>query len=353
MSETDARLESLLHQWVNEPEASDFLQLPSFQKLLELELAAESACRAFGVTSNNAADLLQRRSHLLRTLYPSINTFCRDRWGWSTCPLTPLWTLWLPLVRQLQHFRAHLDRPLIQGVLGGQGTGKSTLVALLAFILNQLGCSTCCLSLDDLYKPYAERQQIQQADPRLRWRGPPGTHDVQLGLQVLQQFRANHLPVWVPRFDKSAHHGMGDRTTPEQITHADIVFFEGWFVGVRPIAPESFDAAPAPIDTAADRAFARDINARLHEYLPLWEQLDRLIVLYPQDYRLSQQWRLQAEQQMKAMGRSGMSDEEVYQFVEYFWRSLHPDLFIRPMLHSSYVNTVIEINLDHSIRLIY
>jgi D-glycerate 3-kinase len=353
MTHAHAALESVLHQWVNQPASREFFQTPDFHRLLDLELAAEPTCRAFGITPENAVAALQRRSHLLQTLYPALNTFCCDHLGWSTCPLATLWTLWLPLVLQLQQLRTHLNRPLIQGILGGQGTGKSTLVAILAFILHQLGCSACCLSLDDLYKTYAERQQLQQSDPRLRWRGPPGTHDVQLGWQVLQQFRANRLPVWVPRFDKSAYDGLGDRNTPEQVTQADIVFFEGWFVGVRPIAPEIFDTAPAPIVTAADRAFARDINAKLYEYLPLWKQLDRLIVLYPQDYRISQQWRLQAEQQMKAAGRSGMSDDEIYQFVEYFWRSLHPDLFIQPMLHLGHADLAIEVGIDHSPRLIY
>ncbi|MFM7614146.1 MAG: ATP-binding cassette domain-containing protein, partial [Synechococcales cyanobacterium] len=41
----------------------------------------------------------------------------------------------------------------------------------------------------------------------------------------------------VPRFDKSALCGMGDRTTPEIIDQVDIVLFEGWFVGVLPIDP--------------------------------------------------------------------------------------------------------------------
>jgi D-glycerate 3-kinase len=135
----------------------------------------------------------------------------------------------------------------------------------------------------------------------------------------------------------------------------DIVLFEGWFVGVRPIDPAVFDTpTPAPIETLADRAFARDMNEQLKDYLPLWERLDQLMLLYPTDYRLSQQWRRQAEQQMIATGKSGMTDEQVDEFVEYFWKSIHPELFITPLTKNlSWVDLVIEINPDHTISAIY
>jgi glycerate kinase (EC 2.7.1.31) len=64
----------------------------------------------------------------------------------------------------------------------------------LTLILGKLGYSTVSLSLDDLYKTYADRQQLQKADPRLIWRGPPGTHDLELGIAVLDRLRSaqNH-----------------------------------------------------------------------------------------------------------------------------------------------------------------
>jgi D-glycerate 3-kinase len=258
---------------------------------------------------------------------------------------------------QLASSRQQLGRPIIQGILGGQGTGKTTLSAVLRLILTHLGYRTLSLSLDDLYKTYAERQQLQKQDPRLIWRGPPGTHDVELGKELLDQLRQPNQqhPILVPRFDKSAWGGAGDRTTPETVESIDIVLFEGWFVGVRPIDPAVFDApTPAPIETLADRSFARDMNERLKDYLPLWERLDQLMLLYPTDYRLSQQWRRQAEQQMIATGKSGMTDEQVDEFVEYFWKSIHPELFITPLTKNlSWVDLVIEINPDHTISAIY
>ncbi len=134
----------------------------------------------------------------------------------------------------------------------------------------------------------------------------------------------------------------------------DILLFEGWFVGVRPINPQDFDSAPPPIFTDEDRQFARDMNRQLQKYLPLWQLLDSLIVLYPTDYRCSLTWRKQAEQQMIAAGKPGMSESEIEEFVNYFWRSLHSELFIKPLIKSAeLVDLVIEINSDRSFGKIY
>ncbi|HEY9662666.1 MAG TPA: glycerate kinase, partial [Allocoleopsis sp.] len=311
-------------------------------------------------TPDNVNTKLMQRLELLRSIYPSLNSFCRENLGWQACPIDLLWRLWLPLALQLSDWHRIAGHCLIQGILGGQGTGKTTLTTILGQILTQMGLQVCRLSIDDLYKTYQERQQLQQIDPRWRWRGPPGTHDVELGLTVLRQLRDAPIPdtstpgittpqpIAIPRFDKSAQGGAGDRSEPEWINAADLVLFEGWFVGVRPIDPVAFETAPPPIETEADRQFARDVNARLADYLPLWDLLDRLIILYPSDYRLSQQWRQQAEQQMIASGKAGMSEAEIQQFVQYFWRSLHPDLFVTSLLNrTDLVDLIIEIDSDH------
>ena len=262
---------------------------------------------------------------------------------------TNLEKLWLPVALDLAARKKELNRTLIQGILGGQGTGKTTLCIVLKSILNYLGFSVATLSIDDLYLTYAERQILQQQDPRLIWRGPPGTHDVSLGLEIIEQClqRDNSTKILMPRFDKSAFNGAGDRTKPEAVDKPDILLFEGWFVGVQPVIEDCFDNAIAPILTSEDIQFAKDNNQRLKAYLPLWDKLDSLIVLYPKDYRLSKQWRKQAEQKMIATGKTGMSDEECDRFVEYFWKALHPELFIKPLVKTAEI--VVEIKSDRSI----
>ncbi|MFH7245694.1 MAG: glycerate kinase [Spirulina sp.] len=330
-----------------------------WESLMAWELADAERARAWGITPDTVTTHLEERLHWLRTLLPQHGAI-------SLAPaplemtLAMYWQVWLPLAQNLKQSHDRLSRPLIQGILGGQGTGKTTLSLILSHILTAMGYSTLGFSIDDLYKTYADRQCLRQVDPRLRWRGPPGTHDVELGVTMLDQLRQAQPgeAVAVPRFDKSLHGGEGDRVAPEWVKDVDIVLFEGWFLGARPLPLEQLEhhlaSPPDPIRTEADRQFARDMNHQLIQYLPLWDRLDRLMILYPQDYRISKVWRQQAEQHMKAQGKSGMDDAQIEAFVEYFWRALHPDLFIAPLKRDRHhTHLVVEINLDRTPRAIY
>ena len=337
--------------------AGNLPTIAQLEQLLARELARLPQAKAFDLDRANGFHEIKRRSQLLIVVYPELARFAEKS---GIVPderfLVALWDLWLPLALQLAKVRDQ-GGTLVQGILGSQGTGKTTLTSILSVILCHLGYSTLAISLDDLYKTYQDRQLLQQQDPRLIWRGPPGTHDVKLGIEVLDRCCQDPCQnqILVPRFDKSAYNGAGDRTDPESVEKPDIVLFEGWFTGVLPVEGTIFDNnLPSPIITQKDRLFAKDINERLKEYLPLWEKLDRLIVLYPTDYRLSKQWRKEAEQKMKASGKSGMSDAEIEDFVDYFWRSLHPELFITPLVNNpDLVDLVVEINSDRSLGKIY
>ncbi len=338
---------SVMAQWQqgHPPTAS------TWDELIQRELADCQRAQAYGISPENVESNLTARSQAWEKLLPHLDHFPFP----GDHRLELLWQFWLPLAMKLASSRQELGRPWIQGILGGQGTGKTTLGRILTWILSHLKYSTLALSLDDLYKTYSERQQLRQKDPRLIWRGPPGTHDVELGITLLDCLRSpDGQPISVPRFDKSLGGGQGDRTAPEIVKGADIVLLEGWFVGVRPVDPAVFETPPAPIITESDRIFARDMNHRLEDYLPLWDRLDGLMVLYPQDYRRSLQWRMQAEWEMKAQGKGGMSDAEIGEFVEYFWKALHPELFLSPLLsEGSHVDLAVEMGGDRRITAVY
>lgn len=304
--------------------------------------------------NNPTAISIQKRAAAFPLVYGQVKHYWEDVLNISSPCLLLLWEVWLPLALFLIERHHSLHRPLIQGIVGSQGAGKTTLTHLLQLILTTLGYPTLSLSLDDFYKTYADREALRQTDPRLIWRGPPGTHDVELALQVCSQLRQPlSQPVAIPRFDKTAWGGAGDRSHWEFVQDVGIILFEGWFVGVRPIDPGQFETAPPPILTAADRAFAQATNDRLQQYQPLWQCLDGLIVLDLVDYRLSQQWRWQAEARAIESGRSGMSEREVHQFVKYFWRALHPQLFIPPLTQDAGVDLVIEIGFNQLPQRVY
>ncbi|MEO0771144.1 MAG: glycerate kinase [Cyanobacteria bacterium J06649_4] len=299
--------------------------------------------------------VLTQRAELLQKLVQHLDNryFELPLSGDWTDWVEPLWRLWIPLAQRIDKQQRALGQPFVQGVVGGQGTGKTTLSRVLRPLLKCLGHHCLTLSIDDLYLSYAARCQLCEQDARLIWRGPPGTHDVALGMATLAQIKSAtaETTVSLPRFDKSLHQGQGDRTSPLLFNGPTVLIFEGWFVGAQPLADDVFTAKdfvfPPPIVTPADRQFAIDCNARLREYLPLWDFLDSLIVLKPQDYKLSLQWRQQAEQAMIATGKSGLSDDDIASFVTYFWKALHPQLFIEPLTQSEKTSLVVNIDQNH------
>ncbi|MEM1425034.1 MAG: glycerate kinase [Cyanobacteria bacterium P01_H01_bin.130] len=305
------------------------------KRLTELTTAHQTTI-AFCPTHPQAiAQLVGRGIQLLSTAaealqtHPQLATLFQPPLRSQT--LVTAWRLWIPWSLHLAQSKTNQygDRPLVQGLLGVQGTGKTTLGIVMGILLEALGRSLLNLSIDDFYLTYGDRQALRQQDPRLIWRGPPGTHDVPLALQTLDALLQNQDSVPIPRFDKSLHGGQGDRIDPELTGIVDIVWLEGWFVGCAPLDDQRFEEPlPSPLNSAGDRQFARDCNQRLQAYCPLWERLDQWAVLVPEDYHYSKQWRRQAERNRIANGGMGLTDAEVSDFVDYFWKALHPELFV-------------------------
>jgi D-glycerate 3-kinase len=77
-------------------------------------------------------------------------------------------------------------------------------------------------------------------NPLIQHRGQPSTHDLPLALCVLRSLR-DEQPTKIPRYDKGAFDGAGDRVPEEQwgeVNSGDrekikIVILEGWCVGFR------------------------------------------------------------------------------------------------------------------------
>ncbi len=300
-------------------------------------------------------NLYEQKKELISQIYPSLNVLCKKlKFDEESIILQTLWSFWLPLALELVKKRQQQNSTLVFGVLGGQGTGKTTLTRILPIIWNYLNISSVAISIDDLYKTYDDRQKLLKTDPRLIWRGPPGTHDVSLGIDTITQLQNRKQSVSIPRFDKSVYEGMGDRTLPQIVNPVDIIIFEGWFVGVTPVEETALENPPFPIVSQADQQFALDNNERLKEYLPLWQKLDYLMIFNPQKYQYSLQWRKQAEHNMIALGKTGMSDQQIEEFVYYFWKALHPEIYIQPLItNKQKTDLVVDINFEHTVDRLY
>ncbi|WP_165188311.1 kinase [Caulobacter soli] len=216
----------------------------------------------------------------------------------------------------------------VVGICGPQGSGKTTTVRVLAALLGARGLKVATLSLDDLYLPLADRETLaREAHPLLRTRGVPGTHDVALGLAVLDGL-AGEGETALPRFDKAADDRAPVEAWPLTEGPVDIVLLEGWCVGARPQPPEALAAPVNALERERDpdgvwRAY---VNAALAgPYRALFARLDLLVLFTAPDFETVLAWRQEQEAKLRdRVARTGqgraMSDDEVAVFVQHYER---------------------------------
>ncbi|KAG8221291.1 P-loop containing nucleoside triphosphate hydrolase protein [Butyriboletus roseoflavus] len=236
--------------------------------------------------------------------------------------------------------------PLFVGVQGPQGSGKTFLTSRLRSLLAEppYSLSVAVLSIDDLYLPHAGLRVLVETHPRnrlLHGRGQPGTHDVEIGNEILKALKVINGAeggrgpgqVELPVFDKSLFDGEGDRAPQSQVVRGpvDVVVLEGWCVGFYPVRREVVEARwhqPVPgLDDFDIQAFVSledvlEVNDLLTAYVEWWRAFDAFIQIRgptTSPFAIVYRWRLQQERDMKAKnGGRGMTDAQVKTFVDRY-----------------------------------
>ena len=229
---------------------------------------------------------------------------------------------WRPLSEDIAE-RA-LDGPVVIGINGAQGAGKTTLCRFLEVLLVEHNQRSATLSIDDLYLTKAQRERLaREVHPLLATRGVPGTHDPALGLVAIEAFRAGRDLV-LPRFDKSV-----DDRRPEGEAVAgplNVLLFEGWCVGA---APQSEAALAAPVNALEaaedpDGVWRAYVNAALRgPYAALFAELDMLVMLKVPDFAAVRRNRTLQEDKLRARNPSapGLMDAAALErFVMHYER---------------------------------
>ena len=208
----------------------------------------------------------------------------------------------IPMGAWLLREQQKLGRPLVVGIGGSQGSGKTTLARGLRLALHHcFAVSSCLLSLDDFYKPREERAWLaEQVHPLLATRGAPGTHDVDLLMETLGALSTadSHHVTTIPVFDK----GRDTRAPEEQFQHFQgrpgIILVEGWCLGARP-EPEATLAEPINALEASedlDGLWRHYVNEQLAgPYRALFSHFDRLFFLRAPNWDAVRRWRLRQE----------------------------------------------------------
>ena len=225
------------------------------------------------------------------------------------------------------------DTPPLIGFSGCQGSGKSTLVALMAKVMREVyGVSTVVLSLDDFYLTKAARAALAESiHPLFATRGVPGTHDLALLNETISALRQPSGAVPVPAFDKA----LDDRT---EIVHwrqvsapVQLILLEGWCVGLLPQSESELESPINPMEAEQDPSLVwrREVNRQLaNGYAHLFGELDALLLLQAPSFDAVFEWRWQQEQRLSEQFQQDhpdrpdptMSRSEVADFVLHYQR---------------------------------
>ena len=214
-------------------------------------------------------------------------------------------TWYLPLAERLAKHHEAAGRTLLVGVNGSQGSGKSTLVALLKELLAQnFGLQAIALSIDDFYLTREARFSLaRQIHPLFATRGVPGTHDVDLMCETLQQLVRENGEVAIPRFDKARDDRYPEEEWDRVSAPVDIVIVEGWCLGTPAQAEEELRKPVNDLEAREDPdgRWRRHVNEQLGgRYQDLYQLLDVWIMLQAPSFECVYQWRLEQEEKLVA-----------------------------------------------------
>jgi D-glycerate 3-kinase len=224
-----------------------------------------------------------------------------------------------------------LGRPIVVGLCGCQGSGKSTMASFLKALLEADGLKAAVLSLDDLYRPLGERERLgREVHPLLRTRGVPGTHDVALGLGLIDTLSDGPAEVSMPCFNKAEDDRAPAESWPRLVAPVDVILFEGWCVGAVPQPDADLTLPINALEREEDRDgfWRRYVNAELKGgYNRLFGRIDVLVMLKAPSFDTVYGWRSLQEKKLsdkiKSQGLTGtkiMGPQEIRRFLMFYQR---------------------------------
>jgi D-glycerate 3-kinase len=229
--------------------------------------------------------------------------------------------------------KINFNKPIIIGLSGAQGSGKSTFAQFLKLILEKkYNLKTTVVSIDDVYKTKKERIRISKKINKLFiTRGVPGTHDINFLVNFCKNFiKKDNNTFLIPKFDKSFDDRFSKKFWHKIKNNNDVFILEGWCVGARP--ENSVQKLKKPInklETLEDKksTWRKKVNEHLNgDYKYLFSFIDLMIYLKIPNYKKVLDWRTLQENKIKysIQKRSSklkiMTVNEIKRFIMFYER---------------------------------
>ena len=254
--------------------------------------------------------------------------------------------------------KTFLRKPLIIGLTGGQGSGKTTFAQFLKLILeNKYNLRTVTVSIDDIYKNRKERIKISKKINKLFiTRGVPGTHDVNFLTRFFKAIKSNtlHKSFLIPKFDKSIDDRLPKYKWHKVEKNLDIFILEGWCVGARP--EENNRNLKKPInklEALEDKncKWRFMVNQQLkNDYKELFSFIDLMIYLKVPNFNKVLIWRSLQEKKLENSRKNIskiknkiMSESEIKRFIMFYERITKKMLMDMP----KFADIIVPISSNH------
>ena len=235
----------------------------------------------------------------------------------------------IPMAFWIENKYKQERKTLILGFSGGQGSGKTTVAAILKIILkNYFKRKVHVSSIDDFYKPLDVRYKMsQKIHPLFKTRGVPGTHDVNLIKDFFNDIKKNKFKrIKLPKF-KKANDDRAKREFWFNIKEKpEIVILEGWCVGAK---PQSNLLIKKPVNILEknedeDLKWRNYVNNKLKkDYKKLFSMIDYFIFMKIPSFRMVFKWRYLQETKLRKkshLNKKIMSYKEIKRFIMFYER---------------------------------
>ena len=253
--------------------------------------------------------------------------------------------------------KAKNKKPFIVGLGGGQGTGKTTITSIISIILKKyFKLNVFKISIDDFYKTKKERILLsKKVHPSLITRGVPGTHDVSSMFSFFKRVKSkNFRALKLPKFNKAIDDRYNKKLWHSIKKKPDIIIFEGWCVGARAEKNNSLKKAINSLEKNNDKKliWRKFVNQQLKlKYKKLYTQLDCMLFLKANNFRLLQQWRLKQEKKLwlknkRSRNNKIMNKKDVIKFMQTYQRITQNMLKHAP----KYSSMILNLNRNHQIK---
>jgi D-glycerate 3-kinase len=255
--------------------------------------------------------------------------------------------------------KVNKKKPLIIGLAGGQGSGKTTISSILSLILKKYyKLNVFRVSIDDFYKTREERKELsKKKHSLLMTRGVPGTHDIDLILNFFKKVKSNKFKkLEIPKFNKAIDDRYKKSSWYKLNSKPDVVIFEGWCVGAKPQKNNQLQKPVNTLEKVYDQTakWRTYVNNQLKtKYKRLFKQLDGLLYLKAKNFNMLRNWRLKQERKLWLQTKNKknlkiMSSEAVINFMQTYQR-ITQQMF-KDALKSSSI--IMNLNNNHQIQTI-